>query len=463
MCPCFHGAHMLAAQQLNIFDPYEEASCYHDSSQRGFFSLLLRDENWRNAHQRSYRLELMPDVLKLLDPKRDSWISQAEFIQPNRRVVNLLRIGLLFADLDTYRTGWADFSPEKQADHFLYHCCEEEGLPPPSLILFSGRGLQVKWFLEEPLPRAALPRWNAAQRGLIERLSGLSQSYGVDHNAKDASRVLRVARTVNTKSGEIARVVHVTPGVDGLPVRYGFDYLCEWLLPFLRSDLEQMRKERAEDKAKRQARLQVVQGDRKPGAGLRGFSGRTLAWHRLEDLRTLAQLRGGVHEGERMAHLFWRLNFLLLSGATNSAQMWHEAAALAHEIDPQWGYASPELSTLYSKAQDFEAGKVVEWNGKTYPPLYTPKNQHLIDLFRITDDEQRQLKTIISEGMAKARHAARQVARRQANGAVDRQTYEQQAKERRERARDLQAQGLSLRAIAVQLGVSVASVFGYVK
>jgi hypothetical protein len=37
-------------------------------------------------------------------------------------------------------------------------------------------------------------------------------------------------------------------------------------------------------------------------------------------LRTLAALRGGVAEGERMQHLFWRLNFLLLSGATHTAR-----------------------------------------------------------------------------------------------------------------------------------------------
>jgi hypothetical protein len=157
------------------------------------------------------------------------------------------------------------------------------------------------------------------------------------------------------------------------------------------------------------------------------------------------------------------LNFLLLSGATNSSQMWHEAAALARELDPSWGYASAELSTLYRKAQAFEAGERVEWNGRTYPPLYTPKNDHLIDLFQITDEEQRQLKTIISKDIARERHAAREMARRQANGAMDRETYERQARERQELAKALRAQGLSLRAIAERLGVSVASVHGYVK
>jgi hypothetical protein len=57
--------------------------------------------------QDSYRLSQMPVVLSMLDHSRDTWLSQAEFIKPNRRVVNLARIGLLFADLDTYREPWA--------------------------------------------------------------------------------------------------------------------------------------------------------------------------------------------------------------------------------------------------------------------------------------------------------------------------------------------------------------------
>ncbi|WP_178377649.1 hypothetical protein [Nitrosomonas cryotolerans] len=59
-----------------------------------------------DKRQSSHRLIEMPTVLGLIDKTCDTWISQAEFIRPNRRVVNLARVGLLFADLDTYRTDW---------------------------------------------------------------------------------------------------------------------------------------------------------------------------------------------------------------------------------------------------------------------------------------------------------------------------------------------------------------------
>src|SRR3546814_10838492 len=53
-----------------------------------------------------------------------------------------------------------------------------------------------------------------------------------------------------------------------------------------------------------------------------------------------------------MQHLFWRLNFLLLSGATNSRDMYYEAKTLARELDPRWQQNSKELMTLYAKRSE---------------------------------------------------------------------------------------------------------------
>ncbi|XKZ35434.1 hypothetical protein ABFU49_16940 [Xanthomonas campestris pv. campestris] len=70
--------------------------------------------------------------------------------------------------------------------------------------------------------------------------------------------------------------------------------------------------------------------------------------------------------------LFWRLNFLLLSGATHSGQMYHEAAALAGELDAGWNYRSKELMTLYSKAKAYEAGEKVTLGDKEFAPDVPP-------------------------------------------------------------------------------------------
>ncbi|RYF51054.1 MAG: replication protein, partial [Cytophagaceae bacterium] len=164
-------------------------------------------------------------------------------------------------------------------------------------------------------------------------------------------------------------------------------------MPAGREVIEQMRKGRLS-----RQQLALIQGGR--AGRLIGFSGRRLPWHRLEDLRALIIRRGKVKEGLRMRFLFWFLNFLVLSGACNSTTLYYEAAELAKEIDPTWNYRSQELMTLYSKAKAFAAGERVEFNGRRYPSLYTPRNDTLIDLFEITTDEQRGLPTIISPEMA---------------------------------------------------------------
>jgi hypothetical protein len=442
----------MQAAQLRLFSPSDEAECYHDTGRYGYFATLVKDDKGV-MRQDCYSLSFMPTVLSRLDPKRDTWLSQAEFVRPNRRVVNLARIGLLFADLDTYNMPWsAGLDPDRLAWMVMDHC-RNEGIPEPSILIFSGRGIQAKWLLDGVLPRAALPRWNACQRHLVDRLAAL----GADPAAKDASRVLRLVNTVNSKSGEVCRVVHVTNGQDGEPVRHNFEYLAEALLPVSRLELESQRGQRKE----RAGRLSVVQGAKT--GGLNKFSGRKLAWDRLEDLRTLAELRGGVGDSERTVHLFWRLNFLLLSGATNSAMMYHEAVALGRELDPSWSYRSAELMTLYAKAKAHEAGEKVEFGGRQLSPLYTPKNDTLINTFQITRDEQRQLRTLIDQDMAAERHRKRDEARRRAAGAVDRSAYLDAAEAKRGQAQALKAQGLSVRAIAAQMGVSVGAVSGYLR
>src|SRR5574344_2432611 len=82
----------MGAQQLSLFGRAEEARMYHDISNSGFFAILV--DRGGEKKQSSHRLIEMPTVLNLIDKTRDSWMSQAEFLKPDRRVVNLARIGL---------------------------------------------------------------------------------------------------------------------------------------------------------------------------------------------------------------------------------------------------------------------------------------------------------------------------------------------------------------------------------
>ena len=105
----------------------------------------------------------------------------------------------VWADIDGLRERLG-VKPEAVADEFLGQV-RELGLPDPTLINVTGQGLHVKWLLAAPLLAgpANRQRWDAAQLQLGVRLKALE--WPVDMGARDASRVLRLAGTINTKTG----------------------------------------------------------------------------------------------------------------------------------------------------------------------------------------------------------------------------------------------------------------------
>lgn len=445
------GNQGLSTKQLPLFTPEDEVSCYLDcEDERGYFSILTQQSDG-SKRQESFPLEHMPIVLDMLNPNRDSWISQASFFRRNRRVVNLRSVGLSFMDIDCYRLDWArGLGPDAMARQFLSFC-ELKCVPPPSLIVFSGRGLQPKWFFKTALPQVALPRWNAVQKALLSKL----EVYGADPMARDASRVLRLVQTINSKSQCYCHVVHVTPGPDGEPCRYDFDAFADSLLPFSREEIRQRRAALAEMSRERSRNAQ-----NRPKCVL---TADTLNWGRLLDLRALVVLRGGIDEGMRMLMLAYQMNFLALSHQVEPRTFYLEAMQVAAAIDRTWSFAKSDLSAIIGKFKEALAGKTVLFAGREYSPLYTPKNQTLIDLFQITDDEQRQLRTIISPSIKLERKLAAQEAKRRQEGMMVREDYEGRADARYERAIDLRNQGFSIRKIAAEMGVSKSQVQRYLQ
>jgi hypothetical protein len=378
---------------LELFEPGE----YLDQRRSGYFTVGARPGGtWR---QDSYELKLLPTVVEHADRNVDTYITQAVFNTPTRRAVNLQSVGLLFADLDTYNHDKLKAEqPEDQALQ-LADYCRREGLPAPSIVLFSGRGLQAKWLLIDALGVESLPRWNAAQIALVRLLA----PFAADKAARDISRVLRLDRTVNTKSGEYCRVVWTASGSDECPARYDFTLLYETLTAQERDPADKSTTPKSKHRVRAGGRLLAA----------------NLNWLRLCDLRALWTLRGGVPVGYRELTLFWQLNFLLMAEPGRASDVWNEAQSLAAEIDNHSGwYSNTDLSTLYRKAKALRAGGV-EYQGRTYPALYTPRNATLIDLFQITSEEERKMWTIISSD----EKYRRKVERRRAAGVQARKTF----------------------------------------
>jgi len=391
---------MNTASQLELFEPGE----YLDTRRKGYFSILQKPEPEKTV-QHSYPVSTMPIVITALDRRYDSYISQALFDRKNRRTVNVESIALFFVDLDLYKIAeFANRSPDDMVNLVLGYCIAED-LSLPSLIMFSGRGLQVKWFLDEPLYKHDLIVFNQVQSALVHIFTPL----GSDPNAKDISRVLRIDQTMNTKSGLKAEVVHITQGADGSPVKYALDDL----FPAFTGKKVQSSEIPASGGTQKAIQRSILRT-------FPSFTVKTLNWARLNDIRRLWDLRGGVPVGYREVTLFWELNFLVRADPSKSDELYKEAEELARQISGQKFYRNSDLSSLFRKAKENANGESVEYKGKRYSPLYTPRNDTLIDIFQITPEEEAYMKTIIS----KDEKYRRKVVKRREAGIVPREDYE---------------------------------------
>ena len=90
------------AHQLSLFDPAEEAALYLPPM-GGYFALLTSQTSEKKC-QSLHPVSQLETALRILDPKRDSWISQTQFWTPLRRVVNVKSLSLNFLDVDYYKT-----------------------------------------------------------------------------------------------------------------------------------------------------------------------------------------------------------------------------------------------------------------------------------------------------------------------------------------------------------------------
>lgn len=405
------------------------------------------------------------------DHQADYWITQAVFSQKNRRKVNLAHVGVAFVDLDYYKIReLADLPPEAVLERVLSRC-QSLNIPLPSLVIDSGQGLQVKWF-HEKLPRVALPRWEHLQAWLNQCLLDL----GADVGAKDISRILRVVQTVNQKNGYPVRVLwqQTTGYTQDL---YSFNELIESVH---QAHIANYRLTPAPTKqpSRKISKAPVVQFNPR-----HAFSEDSLNWTRVCDLKKLIELRGGeMGDGLREPMAFYLCNHFALRYrhqlALNPLDAWPEFRSLCKSAAPHWDEARirEKTSNLYRLTRDDAEGKTVEFMGKEYRPLYTPKNTFLIDLFGITDTEQRQMLTIIGNDEYNRRESVRkakpeykaadrtyQEAKRREAGAKPREEYLQEAEDKKQQAIRLHQQGYSVRKIAEAIGCSKSAADRYIK
>lgn len=378
----------------------------------------------------------------------DLYVSQNCF-RGWRTLAQLSTLGALYQDLDYDHRGFksvhAGRDPRIVAEAVLC-ALADEGVPAPSYILRTGRGLCLVW-LHDLLPRQVLPRWQAVQKRLAEILT----RFGADKMALDAARVFRVAGSINSRADPLDAEVRMIwcNGEPVSPYRHVFGDLADEVLLHTRAELVSLSAERAKRKA---------QG-RDAGKPTRSLTVQTWAETMLSDLQRLRAHRypeGAIHPGERDRWLFCAAT--AMTWLCPVAVLERELAALAHEAAGwQDGETRSRMSSALARARMAAAGTTMEWNGTQTDPRYRMKSATVIDWLGIEPGEMREagLRMLVDGDRSRELTAERQAKSRRGKGAACRAEVQAARLELGRKAIYLQMRdGLSVRELAAETGVS---------
>lgn len=354
-----------------------------------------------------------------------------------RREADVNALTMLTCDLDTYKSEKYHSTSHERLITDVKAVCVSFCLPYPSIV-YSGNGYYLKWIFISKVkvnPNSYVSKidkkkrefqivtpidvWKAAQIAI----NRIFTDFGSDTNALDASRVLRMCGTINSKTGKMAELLEFNEKVS-------YEEMLEILKSHTTSDdinsLSPLPKIKSE-KEKKKPDLKVVKFEsiekspkNTPHKNFIPKNRLSLAIERYKDLLKLIKLRGGVvQEGQRMNFLLWILNFKCIAGAVHIGNFDEEALKMGNKIFNGDDFGLDDLSTLRNKLEEYNlrrAKNPQDFNKFETIPLYTPTSQTLIAKLNITKDEQAHLKTIIDKDEVKERAKNRKYNERRAKG-----------------------------------------------
>lgn len=174
----------------------------------------------------------MSEVLADLDYSVDTYISQHTYFRPQRLLATLSTLSCAHIDLDYYKEqcGYRGIDADEMKEHVLAKC-GKANVPPPSLIVNSGRGLYLKWLWAVPLRSTALPRWKAVEKALLNVFA----EFNADAKAILGTQIMRIEGSTNTANRSKVGVIWVNGAAEN-PGRFDFDQFCDRVLPYTREE-----------------------------------------------------------------------------------------------------------------------------------------------------------------------------------------------------------------------------------
>ena len=349
-------------QVLRKVEEYKDESIFYiDEMYRNSKGWITRAEiNEGRFKQWHYKVN---ELAEMDYAQENIYLSQNTFYKPCRRIENIKELNCNYIDLDTYNT-------EFTKDQILMNLNDNyfgKRIPTPNFIIDSGRGLYLQWLIR-PVPYMALPLWKAVEEYLYKEL----KEFGADRKALDPTRLLRPPGSINSKSKTVVKIIEVNNYIHDLR-EIQTEYLPE--IP---------KKEKNKSSApKKKGRPKKV---------VYMFNERSLYLARIKDIVKICELRNYDLEGEREIILFlyrYYLNYFFED----------EQKALNDTL---------ELNMMFDKPlTEKEATKATESAERAYKSKtkdYKYKNETLIELLQITEEEQKHMVTIISKDEVKRRN-----------------------------------------------------------
>lgn len=371
----------------------------------GYITVAKMGNRWQQ-----YYFEGINDLSINLKGK-DVYISQNTFNNKSRRLIHLKELKALYIDIDCYKMNLSKEAVKYFMENDLYG-----QIPVPNMLIDSGRGLYYIIFLENTMAEE-LPKWQLVEKYLYEKLKDL----GADNKALDATRVLRVTGTVNSKNNSIVKVI------DTYDYQYTLDEIIENYIPEIIED----RKEKQKPKGVRK------KGRKKKFVSL--FTLYNLYYTRFKDIKKLVEIRNFNMTGYREVTLFLIRYFL---------NVYHGDDDLVMEevLEINNSFTEPLEKDEVFKATLSGATRATE-------NVYKYSNDKLIKLLDITPLEQKEMATIISKSEKYYRNNKnRREQRRNKEGLTKR---EADKLKNEERILELKRKKYTLKQISEKLNLSI--------
>lgn len=413
----------------------------YDDSTDGYIQVLkLNDE--KNKSERTIKIyntrhEGLKDIVEELHEQNDVFVAPNTMYIPRRRVENIRQFRSLFQDIDCENLGLE----KAETVYLIWELYYEGKIPKPTMVTDSGRGVHLYWRIQNA-PYGALNTWQELQDYIYYNLKHL----GADRQATDSARVLRLPGTINSKNQVNCKVLYIDDDLE-----YSMYDLREQYLNYRPKSY--------------QLQMQDTKVVENKVVSNRFFNSYSLHMQRANDLQTLCRLRHFDMKGYRnMAihcYAYWKGIYV-----RDQYELEKEVIELNNafkeplkdtEVKAVLRCIPKAIEKFIAYEQGLRSGEKKRVSkGMRDKEGYWYKNTTLIERLGITPNEQKHMKTIIGTDEKYERNNERRRAERRNEAGLTKK--QQDLQDLKIQVDNLKDEGLSLRAIAKELDISLGKV-----